>query len=331
MQIGILGTASVAKTALLNPAKKIPSAEIRAIASRDLSKAAAFAKKHNIPKYYAPYQSLLDDPKIDLVYICLPNSLHCEWTIKALLSGKHVLCEKPLASNAKEVEQIQKAAAKTGKYVFEAMHHLYHPLTARIREIISQGEIGTIQSVSSDLNLYLYRSNNIRFSYELSGGALMDAGCYPLSLLRNILGAEPQVLFANAHKMNDQIDSQMRAQLLFPEGIKGEISCSLRTPLWKWQMQLKVQGSKGKLYVLNPFAPHFINLIVKNKKFEWADLGKSSYQYQLEAVIHAIENNRSEKLTDSLGNMRAIDAIYRAAGMEPRGLIDVTSLPVGMA
>lgn len=324
MQIGILGTGSIAKSAIIRPSQQLPSARVTAIASRDGEKAKLFAKKYGIEKHYSPYEVLLRDPSIDLIYITLPNSLHAEWSIRALEAGKHVLCEKPLASNAQEVEEIRKVAQRAKKLVFEGMHYKYHPLIARIKEIVNQGDIGTIEHISADLCLYLYRKNNIRFSYNLAGGALIDGGCYPLHLIRHVMNAEPTVISASAHLLFDEIDDQMSAKLLFPNGAQGSLSCSLRSPLWKWRMQLNIIGTKGRLFCLNPFAPQFLNALFitnkKGKKIERFDRKKTTYDYQLQFILNAIKANAPLDLQDPLDNMRAIDAIYTAAGMKPRGL-----------
>ncbi len=136
LRIGVLGAARIAPTALTRPAKQVPEARVLAVAARDPARARKFADKHDVPRVHASYDALLADPEIDAVYNPLPNALHCEWTIKALEAGKHVLCEKPMASNAREAERMAEAAEKTGLVLAEAFHYRYHPLAARMREII---------------------------------------------------------------------------------------------------------------------------------------------------------------------------------------------------
>jgi predicted dehydrogenase len=170
--------------ALTNPAKSVPEAQILAIAARDPKRAHALAKKHHIPRVHPTYRSLLADDDIDAIYNPLPNSLHAEWTIRALKAGKHVLCEKPLASNAAEAEEMAKVAAETGLVLSEAFAYRYHPLTTRIKQILAGGQLGQIKQMEAEFSFLLPSPNNIRFNYELAGGALMDCGCYPVSLLR---------------------------------------------------------------------------------------------------------------------------------------------------
>src|SRR4029079_12268589 len=145
------------------------------------------------------YEALVHDPEIDAVYNPLPNSLHYEWTIKALQAGKHVLCEKPLASNAREAAEMARVAAETGRVLMEAFHYRYHPLALRVQEILRGGEIGAVRELEADFFIPLFLSpNNIRFRYDLAGGGTMDTGCYCINLLRWAAGSEPQVVHAEA-------------------------------------------------------------------------------------------------------------------------------------
>src|ERR1051326_2562341 len=139
VRIGILGAAHIAPPALIRPARKVPQAVVAAIAARDPQRAKAFASKHQIPKVFASYDELLADSDLDAVYIPLPNGLHHAWTLKALEAGKHILCEKPFASNAAEAEQMAEAASRSGKVVVEAFHYRYHPLGQRMKEVVTSG------------------------------------------------------------------------------------------------------------------------------------------------------------------------------------------------
>src|ERR1041384_889317 len=193
VRIGVLGAAAIVPEALTHPARNMPEAQIVAIAARDPKRAEAFARKHHISRVHQTYSDLLDDPDIDAIYNPLPNSLHAEWTIRALKAGKHVLCEKPFASNAREAEEMAKVAQETGLILSEAFAYRYHPLTKRVKEIIASGELGKIQHIDAQFCFLLPSTNNIRFKYELAGGALMDCGCYPVSLIRHVAEAEPPV------------------------------------------------------------------------------------------------------------------------------------------
>src|SRR5512142_2648683 len=175
IRIGILGAAAIVPMALTNPACRVPEAQIAAIAARDPQRAQAFARKHHVPRVHQNYSDLLADPEIDAVYNPLPNGLHAEWTIRALRAGKHVLCEKPLASNAREAETMAGVARETGLILSEAFAYRYHPLTRRVKEILTSGELGKVRHIEAHFCFLLPSPKNIRYQYELAGGSLMDS------------------------------------------------------------------------------------------------------------------------------------------------------------
>lgn len=184
LRIGILGAAKIVSSALINPAKKLTDVEVVAIAARDSKRAEKYARKYSISRVHKTYTDLLADPEIDAIYNPLPNGLHAEWTIKALRAGKHVLCEKPFASNAKEATEMANVAKEMGKVLSEAFAYRTHPMVTRLKEIMNGGEIGSIKNIEARFGFLLPAPSNIRFNYDLGGGALMDAGCYPVSLVR---------------------------------------------------------------------------------------------------------------------------------------------------
>src|SRR5512142_1942191 len=219
IRIGILGAAAIVPMALTNPACRVPEAQIAAIAARDPQRAQAFARKHHIPRVHQTYSDLLADPEIDAVYNPLPNGLHAEWTIHALQAGKHVLCEKPFASNAQEAEEMARVARETELALSEAFAYRYHPLAGRVKAILASGEIGKVRHIQAQFCFFLpFPQKNIRFHYELAGGALMDAGCYPVSLIRFLAEAEPRVEGARARLFSPQVDQAMSADLAFADG-----------------------------------------------------------------------------------------------------------------
>jgi len=184
LRMGVLGAARIVPTALLTPARSVPEVVVTAIAARDPNRARAFAARHGIPRALASYDDLVDDPDIDAVYNPLPNGLHCAWTLRALGSGKHVLCEKPLASNAAEALQMEQAADRAGRVLMEAFHWRYHPLAARMIRIVQGGTLGRIQHIETNMCVPLMLPGNIRYDYGLGGGSAMDTGCYAVHMLR---------------------------------------------------------------------------------------------------------------------------------------------------
>ncbi|MGE5695000.1 MAG: Gfo/Idh/MocA family protein, partial [Candidatus Sericytochromatia bacterium] len=254
VQIGILGTARVAPFAIINPAKENNEVAAAAVASRDVSRARAFAAKHGISRVHDSYEALVADPDLDAVYIALPNGLHGRWTRAALAEGKHVLCEKPFTANAAEAREIAEVAAKSDRVVMEAFYYRYHPLTLRAEQIIASGELGELERVEVALCTLLPKFSDFRYNYALAGGATMDLGCYAVNMLRTFGGSTPEVLSAQAKLRDPQVDRAMTAQLRFAGGHTGRVRCSL----WSsdlLQLSAKVVGDRGQLRVLSPVAP----------------------------------------------------------------------------
>jgi len=323
IRIGVLGAAAIVPMALTHPARAVPEAQIVAIAARDPKRAEVFARRHKIPIVHQTYDDLLNDPDIDAIYNPLPNSLHAEWTIRALKAGKHVLCEKPIASNAHEAEEMARVARETGLVLSEAFAYRYHPLTARVKAIIASGELGKIKHIEAQFCFLLPVTNNIRFKYELAGGALMDCGCYPVSLIRFLAGSEPTIERAEARLFAPQVDHNMTADLSFGHGRTAHLECGMLSPKL-FRSFLKVDGEAGRLRVISPFQPHWFNWLtvhgIKGKHGEMVR-GENSYALQLRAFIKAIrgEMELNTGPADAIGNIRVIDATYKKAGLKQRG------------
>jgi predicted dehydrogenase len=323
IRIGILGAAAIVPMALTNPARSVRGAQVLAIAARDPKRAYRFAKKHAIPRVHPTYGALIADPDIDAIYNPLPNSLHAEWTIRALKAGKHVLCEKPLASNAAEAEEMAQVARQTGLILSEAFAYRYHPLTERVKQIMSSGELGHIRHIDAQFCFLLPVPNNIRFNYELAGGALMDCGCYPVSLIRYLAEVEPTVERAEARLFAPQVDHNMIADLSFADGRTARLECGMLSPK-VFRSVLKIEGDAGGLRVLGAFQPHWFNWLTvngRNGKYSERVRGENSYTLQLLSFIKAIrgESKLNTGPNDAIGNMRVIDAIYEKAGLNKRG------------
>lgn len=322
IRIGVLGAAAIVPSALTNPARRVPEVRVTAIAARDPKRAEKFARRHHIEHVHKTYDNLIVDPDIDAIYNPLPNSLHAEWTIKALRAGKHVLCEKPFASNAKEAMEMAIAAKETGKVLSEAFAYRTHPLAARMKEVITNGGIGKIQRIEARFCFLLPAPSNIRYNYSLAGGALMDSGCYPISLVRFLAGTEPTVTNAEAKLFKPQVDSRMEAQLSFPNHIKAHIVCDMLSPKL-FDSYLKVEGDVGQMTVINPYHPHWFHFItVRNSKGvkRGSIKGENVYSSQLRAFASAIQLQTplTTHAGDAVNNMRVIDAIYEKAGLALR-------------
>jgi predicted dehydrogenase len=295
---------------------------VAAVAARDRSRAEAFAARHSIPKVYRSYQELVEAADLDAVYVPLPNGLHAEWTLASLAAGKHVLCEKPLAANASEARRVADAAARSGLVVMEAFHWRYHPLATRLLEIVASGDLGQIERIEATLIFPLFKPSDIRWQLDLAGGALMDAGCYPVHVVRTLAGAEPVVTSATCKVRTPGVDRWMRADLSFPDGRTGRVTAGL----WSASMvraQARVTGRRATMSVTNPLAPNLFNLITirgpGGTRIERVR-GGPTYDYQLAAFVSAIRDGRPVPTGpgDGVANMTVIDSIYRAAGLDPR-------------
>ena len=323
VRLGVLGAARITPAAIVKPARNSTDAELVGIAARDRARADAFASKHGVPRVFDTYADLLADPDIDAIYNPLPNGLHAEWTIAALEAGKHVLCEKPFTSNAKEAEAVAAVADRTGLVVMEAFHYRYHPLAARMRTLVESGELGTLQHVEASLCFPLPKFSDIRYQYDLGGGATMDVGSYTVHLTRLLGLEEPTVTSATAKLRTPDVDRAMTAELAFPSGHTGRITCSM----WSTDVLktiVRARGSRGELHVINPTNPQVwhrmrvkVDGVSRTERFS----RRPTYEFQLDAFTAAVLRGEPTLTppSDSIANMRVLDAIYVAAGMQPRG------------
>jgi predicted dehydrogenase len=327
LRIGTLGAARITPSALIKPARRVPEVEVTAVAARDPDRARRFAARHGIPVVHGSYAALLADPDIDAVYNPLPNSLHAPWTLRAIAAGKHVLCEKPFASNEAEAAEVAAAAGSAGLVVMEAFHYRYHPLAGRMVQVTGgkegTGEIGELQHIEAAVCFPLPRFSDIRYRFDLAGGATMDAGCYAISCLRLLGRGEPTVVSARAKLHGSAVDRAMIADLRFPGGATGRISASL----WSDQLlraSVRAAGERGEMRVLNFVAPHVYNRLTVSAdgvtRRERIRAG-TSYSYQLRAFAAAVLRGGPVLTTpeEAVATMRQIDDVYRAAGLPLRG------------
>jgi predicted dehydrogenase len=323
VRIGCLGAAKIAPAAVVKPARVVEGVEVVAIAARDRSRAEAFARRHGVPTVHDSYDAVVADPGVDAVYIPLPNGLHAEWTLKALDAGKHVLCEKPFTANAREAELVRAAAdARPDLVVMEAFHWRYHPLAQRMVDIVRGGELGALRHVEASFCFPLFRRGDIRWRLDLAGGALMDAGCYAIHMVRTLAGAEPEVVAAEVRVRAADVDRWMRADLAFPDGTTGRITASM----WSstvLRISAGAVGERGRLHVRNPLAPHLHHRLTIERdgsRRREKVAGEATYTHQLRAFVAAVADG-APTLTppsDSVATMRVIDDVYRAAGLAPR-------------
>lgn len=251
---GLLSTAQI-NHALIGPIRQSARSELVAVASRSREKAEAYAQKRGIPTAYGSYEALLADPNIDVIYNSLPNTLHCEWTVKAAKAGKHVLCEKPIVTTLPELDEIEAAARANQVTVFEAFMYLHHPQTHRVQEIIQSGQLGELQLISSWYAYYFPPEDkgNIRLNPALAGGALWDVGVYPNSLSIVLAQAGPPVeVWASQVKGESGVDVSMTAQMKFATGVEAQIAASFRSP---FPEGAQITGSEGMIQINEAWKP----------------------------------------------------------------------------
>jgi predicted dehydrogenase len=229
LRIGILGCANIAKQFARDVADS-PLVSIQAVASRDLLKAQAFAHSFHIPRAHGSYDALLADSALDAIYIPLPNSLHAEWAIRAMQVGKHVLCEKPLALNHSEVTRMFSVARQQGVMLLESYPYWFQPQTRDLLACISHERIGQVRSMQASFGFTLSNpDHNIRMKPDLGGGALLDAGSYPISLIRLVMGCAPERVMAQANWTATGVDISMMATLFYADGRRAQMSCAMDT------------------------------------------------------------------------------------------------------
>ena len=326
IRIGILGTGNIAARALLAPAKDVPEVSVTAVGSRDLARAQAYAAAQGLGRA-TTYEGLLEDPNVDVVYITLPPSLHAEWSIRALQAGKHVLCEKPLAANEVEARQVAAVVRRSGRVYMEAFHFPYHPFARRVRDLLDTRAIGSIVAAEARFQIpgkYI-AAGNIRRQFALGGGALMDAGCYAMNTLRMLLGEPARVLEARAQGEPDdpRVDAGMRAMLDFGDGRMGRLHASFLAEDAP-DVDVIIEGERGRLVVKSLYVPQWggaLRLEWEGRVYEESADPTPSYVFQLRELVRCIRHGAPVLTSVENGalNMRAIDEVYRAAGLPLRG------------
>jgi predicted dehydrogenase len=310
---GILSTADIALKKVIPAMQLSPWCEITAIASRDLAKAREAADELGIRIAYGSYEELLADDSIEVIYNPLPNHLHVPWTLKAAEAGKHVLCEKPIALNAEEATKLIDARDRYGVRIQEAFMVRTHPQWLETQRLIREGRIGTLRSITCFFSYNNPDPANIRNQLELGGGALMDIGCYPITISRWIFNAEPRrVLGLIERDPEFRTDVLTTAVLDFPNG-HSTFTCSTRLAPYQ---RMIFHGTEGRIEVLIPFnAPNDrpTQILLDDETIEIPVCD----QYEIQGTLfsQALRENKEQPipLEDAINNMTVIDAVFRSA------------------
>ncbi len=324
---GVMGNATIARVCVIPAIQKSCNGTVRALASRFPQKAAEVSKKNNVGRVYGDYDALIEDPGIEAIYIPLPNHLHHEWTLKALAAGKHVLCEKPLACNARQAEAMAAAAQSADRLLMEALMYRYHPRSREILRLVHTGAIGTPRLIRS---AFCYRMaakdyqnpQNVRLKPQMGGGALLDVGCYCVSVARWIYGAEPLKVQCHACYHPGGVDLHVAGVLKF----QGKRLATLETSfIAGLQQTYTVVGEKGAVELPHDaFIPWEKNAQYTLRKKDAENgtpttvPGADEYQLMVEHFVEAVRGkvpsgSLLSDISDSISNMRVLDALAAAA------------------
>jgi predicted dehydrogenase len=321
LRIGVLGAARIAGRAIAGPVRTTGD-RLVAAAARDRRRAERFAATHGVERVLDAYADVVGDREVEVVYNPLPNGLHGPWNLAAIAAGKHVLTEKPSASNAEEAREVRDAAAAAGVTLLEGFHYLYHPVTRRLHELLASGELGELRHVEVDMVTAAPPDTDPRWSLELAGGALMDLGCYGLHAHRVLApwaGGPPRVTAARGGERagHPGVDEWLQADLEFPGGATGSTRCHMAGD--GVHMTCRIIGDRGEANAANFVLPTMDDRVtVTTPRARWVErLGRRpTYTYQLEALRAHLREGGPLPIDadDAVATMELIDGCYRAAG-----------------
>jgi D-xylose 1-dehydrogenase (NADP+, D-xylono-1,5-lactone-forming) len=317
---GILGTGRIAEqfAAGLSGSERCRAA---AVGSRREETGRAFAARHGIEAVHGSYEGLLADPAVESVYVSLPNSLHQEWTIKALQAGKHVLCEKPLARNVAQAQEMFEVARRSGRVLAEAFMYRSHPLTLAIQKAVTEGWIGELRVIRTSFLFAAEKvEGNVRFDAALAGGSLMDVGCYCLSYARLFAREEPKTMQACGHLHISGVDDYVAGSLAFPGGVVSSFACGITVG---GENEAHLEGTAGYILVPMPWKPPVTDasftLVDKDggRHTESVSAGKHLYALEADDFAATVLDGAPVRVTeaDSLGNQRCLDELRRQVGV----------------
>jgi len=312
MNWGILSTADINRL-VIPPAHESPKVDLVGVASRDQARAEEYARKWEIPRAYGSYEALLADDEIEAVYISLPNTLHTEWSIRALEAGKHVLCEKPMSRRAADVEEAFDAAEQAGLILIEAFMYRHNPQAKRLRRLLDEGAVGEVRVVRSCFSYTLHDVENIRLRTDVEGGSLMDVGCYCVSGSRLVAG-EPELVFGQQFVGPSGTDWVFAGSMRFPGDVLALFDCGTTLPN---RDELEVVGTAGSLFLDDPWhANEPVIEVRRDRAVERIELEpEDSYRLELENLVDAVRGEAQPLLgrEDAVGNARAIEALFASA------------------
>ncbi len=318
---GVLSVANIGVKRVIPAILSSSNGQLMAVASRNAHRAQELIAHIPHVRIYGAYESLLEDPDIEAVYIPLPNSMHAEWTIKALQAGKHVLCEKPLAVSAQQGRTMVEAALANNRLLMEAFMYRFHPQTLWTLEQVRAGRIGAVKLVRASFSFNVMlppRPNNIRLQADLAGGSLMDVGCYPVNFCRAVFGHPPSTVSAKVYKPDDaQVELAANAVLDYGDGRFGLIDSSFNLPT---RQVAEIHGDEGSISIPLPFTPVDVEvevvLSLQGQTIHQHIARVDQYRLEVEHFGASVRSGTQPvlSLTESIENLATIEAIYLSAG-----------------
>ncbi|PWB50917.1 MAG: oxidoreductase [Anaerolineales bacterium] len=311
---GLLGTGRINR-AVIPPIRSSNRSALLAVASRTQERAAAYASEWGIPRYHASYEALLQDHEIDVVYISLPNSLHAEWSIRAMQSGKHVLCEKPLTTSTIDMDKVIKTAQLTGMVIAEAYMYRHHPQTLLVKMMLDQGDIGSVQLIRGSFSYTNTRPSDPRFSLNLGGGCLWDVGCYPIGYASFLTGKHPEEVYGQQITGPTGVDLFFAGQLIYPDQITCQFDCSF---ISEYKAEIEITGTKGRITVPEPYKPGTKTRIIQKLSGQekiFKVKGQELYQGEIIDIEDAVLLGELPRvsLQESRGIIKTTEALYQSA------------------
>lgn len=319
---GILGTATIAKGSMIPGIKESKTGVVKAVSSRSLEKAQAFASELEIETAYGTYEDLLADPSIDAVYIPLPNHLHKEWVIRAAEAKKHVLCEKPIALNRSELEEMKQACETNGVLLLEAFMYRYQERYKRIRSHIENGDIGELRGIRSSFSFNNAGDlDNFRVQKEYGGGSLYDIGVYPLSLARMIFNEEPEAITVHpfAPESHNHVDMVAAGLVEFSNGRFLTFDCGM----WAaFRNDAELLGTTGRILIPNAFTGGSDGYdLIQGDKAQHIDVQDTNhYAKQADFFAQLLWGDATNAfgVDDSLANMHLLDGALQSQDKKER-------------
>ena len=320
---GILGVAGIAVRRVIPAMRACQECEIVAIASRDLHKAKETARSLAIPRAWGSYDELLADPEIDVIYNPLPNHLHVPWSIRAAEAGKHVLCEKPVGMNAAEARQLITARDRAGVKIGEGFMVRTHPRWLRVRQMVRDGRLGDLRVMTASCGYFNRNPHDVRNTLESGGGAMLDIGCYPVTLSRFIFEQEPTRVSALIDRDPEMRTDRLTSAILEFPGGQAVFTCSTQIG---YNQRMAFLGSKGRIEIdrpINPTIEEPSKIVINDNPGDPTGGGIAiesipacnQFTIQGDLFSKAVREGAEVPvpLEDSVKNMAVIDAIFRAA------------------